>query len=106
MDEQWKKAETLLAKIKRGEITATELQVQRLEAILEGNKAQIEANFELRKGIIGLMYERRIYQSKLVLIEKLGVSNKWKHPLLGDIKEILYQENETFQLTDFLGAND
>ena len=106
MEDQWKKAEELLAKIKRGEVTATRMQVQRLEALIEGNKAQIEANYELRKGLIGLMYERRVYSSKLVLIEKLGVSNKWKHPLLVEIKEILYQENDTFQLTDFLSTNE
>ena len=106
MEEKWKKAEELLSKIKRGDITATQLQVQRLEALIEGNKAQMEANFELRKGLIGLMYERRVYQSKLVLIEKLGVSNKWKHPLLVEIKEILYQENDTFQLADFKSTNE
>ena len=106
MEKQWKNAEELLAKIKRGDITATQLQVQRLEALLEGNQAQMEANFELRKGLIGLMYERKVYQSKLGLIEKLGVSNKWNHPLLIEIKEILYSENETFQLTDFLSTNE
>ena len=102
MEEQWKKAEELLTRIKRGDVRATELQVARLQALLDGNKAQMEANFELRKGIIGLMYERRVYKSKLVLIEKLGVNNKWKHPLLAECREIVYQENNTFKLSDFL----
>lgn len=102
MEDHWKKAEITLAKIKSGEIKATSQQTAKLEALIEGHKAQLEADYEQRKGLIGLMYERHVYQSKLALIEKLGFCNKWKHPLLSFCKEVIYQNSETFQLSDFM----
>ena len=106
MSDNWKIASETLAKIKRGEITATNKQVEKLESLIEGHKAQQEAEFELRKGYIGLLYEKHVYQSKLSLIEKLGVTNKWKHPLLAECKEIIYQESENYQISDFMSSNE
>jgi hypothetical protein len=53
--------------------------------------------------MIGLMFERQVYLAKLGLIERLGTHNNWdpSYPLLPKLKEILYQENEDFELVDY-----
>lgn len=106
MEEKWQQAEELLEKIKNGEVQVSDMQRRKLESLIEGHKAQVEADIELKKGMIGLLYEKFIYSSKISLLEKLGVRNKWRHPLLAEMREVLFEENELFEITDFMGSQE
>ena len=98
--ELWKHAESILEKINNGEMNATDEQLAKLQNLIDGHDAFLEADTELKRGMIGLLYERQIYLSKLWLLEKLGVQNKWKHPLLKNVYEILYKQSDDFELVD------
>ena len=100
--ELWRKASETMEKIKSGEVKATKEQVDRLQSLLDGYDAYLYADSELKRGMIGLMYERQIYLSKMWLLEKLGVSNKWDHPLLRKVQDILYEEKDGFKLEDYM----
>lgn len=102
--ELWRHAEETMERIRRGELKATKSQVERLQSLLDGRDAYLYADAELKRGMIGLLYERHIYLSKMWLLEKLGVSNGWYHPLLMRIQEILYEETDEFKLVDYMGG--
>ena len=102
--ELWHHAEELMDKIKKGEVKVTKEQAERLQSLLEGRDAYLYADAELKRGMIGLLYERQIYLSKLWLLEKLGVVNHWLHPLLAQVREILYEETDEFKLDDYMGG--
>ena len=104
--ELWKHAETILEKVNNGEIKATDEQLRKLQNLIDGHEAYLEADTELKRGMIGLLYERQIYLSKLWLLEKLGVQNKWKHPLLKEVYEILYKPSNDFQLEDYMANQE
>ena len=106
MEEKWQTAIELLEKINNGEVQTTEKQKKKLGSLIEGHNAQVEADMELKKGMVGLLYEKYIYSNKICLLEKLGVRNKWRHPLLAEIREILFEENELFEITDFMVSQE
>ena len=99
--ELWQRAKDLKARAENGEIKISQDQMKRLNSMLEGYEAYIEADTELKKGMIGLLYEKQIYLSKLWLLEKLGVQNQWKHPLLQQIRDVLYEETDEFKVDDY-----
>jgi hypothetical protein len=93
-----------MEKIKGGELKAKQSQIDRLQSLLDGQQAYLYADAELKRGMIGLLYERQVYLSKLWLLEKLGVRNHWNHPLLHTMNMILYEETDEFKLEDTWGA--
>ena len=100
----WQIAESTMEKIKNGDIPASNQQIKRLNDLIEAHRAQLEAETEAKRILIGVIFERYIYHSKLTYLEKLGVKNSWKPKILQEIKDILYDENETFEVTDFAGS--
>jgi hypothetical protein len=102
--ELWRQAEATMEKIKRGELKAKQSQIARLQSLLDGQAAYLYADAELKRGMIGLLYERQVYLSKLWLLEKLGIRNQWNHPLLKSVNAILYEETEEFKLLDYMGG--
>ena len=100
----WKQAEIVLEKINNGEIQATDEQITKLQNLIDGHLAFIEADTELKRSMIGLLYEKQIYLSKLWLLEKLGVQNRWQHPLLKQLYEYLYKTSDVFQLEDYMAT--
>lgn len=102
--ELWNRAQEMMQRIENGEVKATKAQIDRLHNLLDGYEAYVDADTELKRGMVGLLYERQIYLSKLWLLEKLGVQNAWKHPLLIEVKDILYETNNDFDLVDFMGS--
>ena len=106
INELWILAESVLEKVKKGEIISKKEQLITLQKLIEGYQSFIDSEFELKRGMIGLMYERHIYITKLLLLEKLGVRNKWNHPLLSEVKDILYEESDDFQVYDFMATQE
>jgi hypothetical protein len=94
----WRHAQETLDRINSGELKATSRETARLQSLLEGQQAWLECNAEQKKGMIGLLYERQLYLSKLRLLDKLGSSNKWNHPMLQQVHTILFEESDEFQL--------
>jgi hypothetical protein len=99
----WRQAKATLEQINSGELKAKPAQLKRFQSLLEGHEAWAYADSELKRATIGLLYERHVYISKLWFLERLGVQNHWAHPLLRDIKGILYQEADGFKLDDCMG---
>ena len=103
MEEQndlWKNAEILTQNIEENKIELTPDQEERLNELIQTYNSYLKADLELKKSMIGILFERQVYMSKIWLLEKIGVKNKWDHPLLEIIQKIIYQENEDFSLID------
>jgi len=88
-----RRAEETMARIGAGELKATREQVERLQSLLDGREAHVYADAERKRGMIGLLYERHIYLSKMWLLDKLGTTNKWNYPLLTRVRQILHEES-------------
>jgi len=96
----WKKAAKLTDDIEQNRIKISKDQEDRLNRLILAYNSYLNADQELKKAMIGILYERQVYISKLWLIEKIGIKNKWDHPLLHIIGKILYQDSKDFALTD------
>lgn len=103
-EDLWRRAEETMGRIRSGKLKATDAQIQRLQALIEGHEAYLQADTELRRGMLGLLYEKHIYLSKMWLLEKLGVSNNWGHPLLEAVRDIIYRQSPKFKRVDFMGG--
>jgi hypothetical protein len=100
----WRQAKATMDQINSGELKAKPAQVKRLQTLLEGQEAWAYADAELKRAMIGLLYERHVYISKLWFLERVGAQNRWGHPLLRDMNPILYEETDEFKLEDYMGA--
>jgi hypothetical protein len=100
--ELWKQAQSTMDRIKSGELRVSPTQYERLQSVLEGYSAWAFADSELKRGMIGLLYEHHVYVSKVWFLERLGVENHWAHPLLQEMKQILYEETDEFKLEDYM----
>ena len=95
----WEAAKETMERIESGDMEASDSQIKRLQELLNGYESFIQADFELKRGMVGLCYEKYFYLVKILWnLEELGNSNKWKHTLLKEIKQILYEENDQFKL--------
>jgi hypothetical protein len=98
----WRRASDTMQRITAGEVKPRKGQAARLQKLLDGEDQFNYADSELKRAILGLMFERQVYLSKLWMLEKLGVKNQWKHDLLVEFRSILYEEAEGFKLDDYL----
>lgn len=102
----WQVAEQMAERIRNGEFSASNSQIKRLNSLIEAHDAQIRAETEAKRTLIGIIFERYIYHSKLTYLERLGVKNGWKPKILQEIKDILYDENDVFEVADFAGSTN
>ena len=106
IEEVWITASNVIDKIEKGMINVEHSKLERLKELVEGFNSYVETDTELKKGMIGLMYERHIYLTKLLLLEKLGVRNKWNHALLAEIRDVIYEESDEFGVVDFMATQE
>lgn len=98
-EELWAAAKDTMERIQSGELEATQAQYNRLQKLLQGYDAYLKADFELKRGMTCLCYERYFYLIRIIWnLEKLGISNNWHHALLQQAKDIIYEENDQFKL--------
>lgn len=102
----WRKADNAMMQISSGKLVVTKEQINELENLIEGYQAFLKANRQVHCCYAGVLHEKKLFLSKLVYLEKLGVRNKWKHPLLAEIRDIIYEENDQFVVSDFAGSQD
>ena len=95
-----KKLIQLSEEVKNGNLKLKAEQEEKLNSLLEGYRKSEEADLYLKKIMTAVLYERLVYIGKLGVLEKIGLHNEWRHPLLAQMKDILYEESDLFELED------
>lgn len=93
-------AQKLYEKVQNGSIKIKKAQLNRLSALVKAIEMQKQAELELQKIEIGLMYERHIYMGKIDLCNRILIRNAGlKKVALKEMKKIIFSESKDFVLS-------
>ena len=99
--ESIKKLLEIQEKVNRGEMKLTSEQENKMNKLIEAYQLSVQSSKQLTKIKACVLYERLVYLGKLQVLEQIGINNKnfTAHPCLEQMKPILYEENQFFEIS-------
>lgn len=86
--------------VNSGKVKISPEQQEKLEKLIKAYHLSVESQQKLNKIKTCVLYERLVYLGKCQVLEKIGCRNSWNHDLLLQTKDVLYKENQFFELVD------